>query len=522
MKYSVAILAFLGAVMSTNAVCITNELSSPYAWSSDCLSELHEVIGAIQGDDVPLSGTMLLAPVGLSERGELAAILLGSDEDTSFPGIYAASSSGSIIATPSTSLEAVGAAPMTFKNLVYVIEKTGDSTKHPDKSVVISALENIAKFTRRTSTPATLTVVIIGDVDAEEVKDDALFGIENLLGDSAYGTSDSCRLSDIFDLSATKVVKYKDLNPSEKEPATEFMARTKKTLALTRAFTRHVSTGVKLTTPPDAEEEDEDFDSAAMEIAIQETAKLQTTTDTVTSTFESKIIVIADSDTVAVRDFGAQAAELTKEGVENFDAAADVAKTKGVNQGDIAKMRKNMIDEMRRAFTTGYKVQAENLEKEEFGLFKKNLSSLRVTPNLASEMEDALKTSTKAFTSSLATLGFAGAISIFSSSPLSLGANRSYKEKVKAFNEERLLAARASGSFQPIPRKPVSLSAHYLIPSLFNEGDYRQASQQDPNNIIYTPANKRSEVMKDDVLKGRDWRSKVSPPASDPSLVFNP
>lgn len=101
-----------------------------------------------------------------------------------------------------------------------------------------------------------------------------------------------------------------------------------------------------------------------MEIAIQETAKLQTTTDTVTSTFESKIIVIADSDTVAVRDFGAQAAELTKEGVENFDAAADVAKTKGVNQGDIAKMRKNMIDEMRRAFTTGYKVQAENLEKE--------------------------------------------------------------------------------------------------------------------------------------------------------------
>lgn len=276
MKYSVAILAFLGAVMSTNAVCITNELSSPYAWSSDCLSELHEVIGAIQGDDVPLSGTMLLAPVGLSERGEvslrrftplpplptnsppppqLAAILLGSDEDTSFPGIYAASSSGSIIATPSTSLEAVGAAPMTFKNLVYVIEKTGDSTKHPDKSVVISALENIAKFTRRTSTPATLTVVIIGDVDAEEVKDDALFGIENLLGDSAYGTSDSCRLSDIFDLSATKVVKYKDLNPSEKEPATEFMARTKKTLALTRAFTRHVSTGVKLTTPPDAEEE---------------------------------------------------------------------------------------------------------------------------------------------------------------------------------------------------------------------------------------------------------------------------
>ncbi|GMH46607.1 hypothetical protein TrVE_jg8889 [Triparma verrucosa] len=510
---------------SVSAACLSAELS-PFSWSSDSVSELADVINSIEceNEDKHTSSAMLLAPESLTEKQELAAILLGTDEDTSVPGIYAASSgtSGSILSTPSTALEAAGAAPMTFKNLVYVIEKTGDATKHPPKSVVISALENIAKFTRRTGSSATLTVVVIGDVDAEEVKDDALFGIENLLGDSAFGTSDSCRLSDVFDLSMTKVVKYKDLTPPAPEPASEYLSRVKKSISTSRAFTRHVSSGVKLTSQPSPEEEDEDFDNEAMGIAIAETAKLQQTTDTVTSAFEAKIIVIADSDTVAVRDFGAQTAELMKEGVENFDSAADVAKNKGVNQGDIAKMRKNMIEEMRRAFTVGYKVQLENLEKEEFGLFKKNLSALRVTPQLASEMDDALKTSVKAFGAAVATLGSAGSISVAGSSPLAMGANRSYKEKVKAFNEERLLAARASGSFQPIPRKPISLSAHYLIPSLFNEGDYRQTSQQDPNNIIYTPNNKRSEVLKEDVLKGRDWRSKVSPPSSDPSLVFNP
>ena len=42
-----------------------------------------------------------------------------------------------------------------------------------------------------------------------------------------------------------------------------------------RAFTRHIAAGVKLTSKPDTEEEDEEFDGEAMEVAISATAKLQ-------------------------------------------------------------------------------------------------------------------------------------------------------------------------------------------------------------------------------------------------------
>ena len=86
-----------------------------------------------------------------------------------------------------------------------------------------------------------------------------------------------------------------------------------------------------------------------------------------------------------------------------------------------------------------------------------------------------MKASIKGFASALSTLTSAGVVGSGSSATLAAGALRTFKAKVKAFNEERLLAAQASGSFTPVPRKPVSIGMHYLIPSLGDGGgDFRR------------------------------------------------
>lgn len=276
-----------------------------------------------------------------------------------------------------------------------------------------------------------------------------------------------------------------------------------------------------MTSKPDTEEEDEEFDGEAMEVAIAATAKLQAVAESTESTFTSKIDAIAESD-AAIRDFGAQALNLAKEGCENFDEASEDARAAGVSQGDIVRMRRDVVEEMKRSVVKGLLAQVELLEKEEIALFKKNLSGLRVTPYLANEMDGVMKASIKGFTSALSTLASAGAVGSGSSAAVAAGALRTFKDTVKAFNEERLLAARASGSFTPVPRKPVSIGMHYLIPSLGESGgDFRSASTQDPANVIYSPSNKRNEVDKNDIKAGRDWRSKVAPPQVDSGVVFS-
>jgi hypothetical protein len=87
-------------------------------------------------------------------------------------------------------------------------------------------------------------VVTIGPPSSKE---DALFAIENVLGDSAFGTTDQCRLSDIFDISNTNVVEYKDLTQPEKETKEDYVIGVKKSIAASRAFMRHAGVGVKLT-----------------------------------------------------------------------------------------------------------------------------------------------------------------------------------------------------------------------------------------------------------------------------------
>ena len=173
-----------------------------------------------------------------------------------------------------------------------------------------------------------------------------------------------------------------------------------------------------------------------MEAAIAATAKLQSAAEEAEVEFASKVSAVADSD-AAIRDFGSQAFDLAKEGLEAFDRAADGARAAGVGQGDIVRMRRDMLEEMRRAFIKGLSPQVELLENEEVALFKKNLSTLRVTPNLAGEMDDVMKASAKGFASALSALSAAGAVGSGASAALGAGALRAFRAKVKAFNEER-------------------------------------------------------------------------------------
>ena len=271
-------------------------------------------------------------------------------------------------------------------------------------------------------------------------------------------------------------------------------------------------------------QEDEDFDSNALEESIAAAVDLQGASDNMVQSFTSKITAVVDaSSDSAIRTFGADTTELYRDLVEQFEAAAEKAKVCNLPTSEIARIRRNNISEIKRALTLFYVQQVAALSKEEFALFKKAMSALRVTPSLSSDMDDTVKSAAKSFSAALSLLSpTVSAISPDSSH--SSGSLRSFKSSLKIFSAERLLAARASGSYTPVPRKPLLVGLHWLLPKPFSDtvGDFRQADRQDPNNIIYTPKSKRSEVDKNDVEQGRDWRSKVAPPQVDSNLVYTP
>jgi hypothetical protein len=81
------------------------------------------------------------------------------------------------------------------------------------------------------------------------------------------------------------------------------------------------------------------------------------------------------------------------------------------------------------------------------------------------------------------------------------------------------------GIYTPAPRKQIGIGLHYLIPKPFGVSDFRQERkmQMDPENMVYTPKNKRTEVSKEDVLGGGGgWRSKVVPSPAGKAITHNP
>jgi hypothetical protein len=159
--------------------------------------------------------------------------------------------------------------------------------------------------------------------------------------------------------------------------------------------------------------------------------------------------------------------------------------------------------------------QLDLLQRASFEDCTKKMSALRVSPNLASDMEDVTKKSLIAFAKAASRLVAKKATS-WSVQP----AKQQYAGKLKGFRENRLLVAQASGQYKPVPRKGVTLGFHWLLPKPFGN-DYRQEPWMvhATDNLVYVPKDKITDVNPEEVAAG-DWRSKIVPSPAGNDMLY--
>lgn len=212
------------------------------------------------------------------------------------------------------------------------------------------------------------------------------------------------------------------------------------------------------------------------------------------------------ADGKIVTDFADLCSAATKRALEELDEAATPALSSSVIGKQI---RADLKEELSGAFADLAATQMELLKEACFVDFKGKLSKLRLTPNLPSDMQNAVKESVSEFTKASKKMPIGNA-----------DAKVSFQRRLQEFCAERLLAARASGQFRPLPRKGVQIGLHWLLPKPFGN-DYRQEPWMvhATDNLVYVPPDKMTDVSPGDVATG-DWRNSVVPSPAGNEIIY--
>ena len=170
------------------------------------------------------------------------------------------------------------------------------------------------------------------------------------------------------------------------------------------------------------------------------------------------------------------------------------------------QIRASLLSDMDRELSVFFQEQMEQLQLASFEEFKKGLSKLLISPNLGADMEALAGKSIAEFGKSAKKMA-AKQCASFQVQP----AKDEYRRKVKEYVKNRLLSAKASGQYKPLPRKGVTVGLHWLLPKPFGN-DYRQEPWMvhATDNMVYIPKDKITDVSPEEVAAG-DWRSKVVP-----------
>lgn len=173
------------------------------------------------------------------------------------------------------------------------------------------------------------------------------------------------------------------------------------------------------------------------------------------------------------------------------------------------QIRENMKEEISAELATLSDFQLEFLKEACFAEFKQNLSKLRISPNLSSDMKDVVDKSVAEFAKRAKKIS--GSTS---------DVKASFKAQLKEFCSERLIAARAGGQFRPVPRKGVQIGLHWLLPKPFGN-DFRQEPWMvhATDNLVYVPKDKITDVSPDEVAAG-DWRNKIVPSPAGNEMLY--
>jgi hypothetical protein len=181
-------------------------------------------------------------------------------------------------------------------------------------------------------------------------------------------------------------------------------------------------------------------------------------------------------------------------------------------------MRAQMMADIEHEVSGLVKEQVDLLRLATFEDFKKNLSKLVISPNLQSDMEAVARQSLAKFAVATQKLLPKKLKATTTMSSLTDPSTRQLARQLSTYISNRILTARASGKFVPLPRKGVTVGLHWLLPKPFGN-DYRQEPWMvhATDNLVYVPPHsKLADVAPDSVASG-DWRDKIvpSPPGND-------
>lgn len=216
-----------------------------------------------------------------------------------------------------------------------------------------------------------------------------------------------------------------------------------------------------------------------------------------------------------VHDFGKLCDAAVQSAVEQFDSDAGTLLVKS----DVAKrIRSELVENMYSDLEEQYEDQLKLLHTAAFESFKSSLSKLRLSPNLASDMEKVADDAVKLFADTAKTLCAKKCKS--AGWPKADAQTVALKKELRGYITLRLQTAKADGKFKSVPRKGVTLGFHWLLPKPFGN-DYRlepwQVHAQD--DLVYVPKDKISDVRKEDILTG-DWRDSVVPCATANEMMY--
>lgn len=165
--------------------------------------------------------------------------------------------------------------------------------------------------------------------------------------------------------------------------------------------------------------------------------------------------------------------------------------------------------------------QLDLFQKASLEEFKRGLSKLLISPNLQSDMEAVASKSRATFATASRKLVARSLVSSSSSTWNTEPSKIAYTRKLKDYVANRILTARASGKFRPLPRKGFTLGFHWLLPKPFGN-DYRQEPWMvhATDNMVYVPPNnKLADVNPNDVASG-DWRDKIVPSPAGNDMLY--
>lgn len=217
-----------------------------------------------------------------------------------------------------------------------------------------------------------------------------------------------------------------------------------------------------------------------------------------------------------VQDFGSLCDAAVKNAMDEFDAKAGKTLLEKSTVGK--RIRSELMEEMYSDLESQYEQQLKLLSLACFESFKRDLSQLRLSPNLDKDMEKVAKNAVQLFVNKSKGLRSTKSKAVFW--PKGDAQAATLKKELKEYVTLRLQSARADGKYRPLPRKGVTVGLHWLLPKPFGN-DYRLEPWQvhAKDDLIYVPKDKITDIRKEDVMTG-DWRDAIVPAPTASEMMY--